>query len=319
MIYYIYFSSGGYYDIAYQDLIGKNNILFISNFLLRRNKVSTFFFRYFFFFNKVKPLARYFSFFLFPRIYKDELGEGIRCFLFDERTLFLYNSGYLEYLKSRYPSCKFICILHDKVYTITNVNLSDIKKFFDIIFSYDLNDSHSNGFIYRPTSYSITDCYYKNFEPKKDVIFIGQVKSRMGKILSIYSDLIKFGFDFEFYLINVKESERVELPNIIYCDWLSYSEVLKKTLEFRCILELMQEDSKNITFRTWEAISYDKYLLTDNNFILETPFYNEKYMFLISDGIEAFSSKYKGCKPVYTDKFFLTPLNLINDIKKLLK
>lgn len=312
---FIFFSSGGYYKSFYNDLLSLNNFLFIDDFMKRKNVISSIFYRYILFYNRKNPLARYLSLILFPYIYIDKFNEDRRCFMFDERTAFLINCGYLNFLKSTYPDSCFICILHDKMSTIRNVSAFELKLNFDIVYSYDYNDVIKHNFTYRTTSYSKIDKFYFEGEADNDVIFIGQAKDRLDKIFFVYHELIRCGLKCEFYLINVNKELKIWLPGVYYVDWMDYSTVLTKNGNTKCILELMQKDSQNITYRTWEAILYDKFLLTDNDFLFNSPFYSEGNMYNILDGIDSFATKIKGRKAKYSNKEQLSPFNLINEIE----
>jgi hypothetical protein len=64
---------------------------------------------------------------------------------------------------------------------------------------------------------------------------------------------------------------------------LSYKENLRNGMKSKCIIEMLQKKAASPTFRTWEAISSNKKLLTDNVSIRETEWYDERYISVFND------------------------------------
>ena len=68
-------------------------------------------------------------------------------------------------------------------------------------------------------------------------------------------------------------------PSFVLRDaWISYQEVLEKISESNCILEILQEKQKTQSIRYFEAVAYNKKLLTNNPNIFSLPFYDKRYM-----------------------------------------
>lgn len=59
---------------------------------------------------------------------------------------------------------------------------------------------------------------------------------------------------------------------------LSYEETLQEVQYANCILEIVQEGQYGISWRTVEAFTYNKKLLTNNEGIKNNPFYNSEYI-----------------------------------------
>ena len=57
-----------------------------------------------------------------------------------------------------------------------------------------------------------------------------------------------------------------------------YKEVLESTLKANCILEIVRPGQVGFTLRTFEAVVYNKKLLTNNENIKDFKFYNPQYM-----------------------------------------
>ena len=64
----------------------------------------------------------------------------------------------------------------------------------------------------------------------------------------------------------------------IHYGLLPYEENIAKILESNCILEIVREGFIGFTQRYYEAIVYNRKLLTNNAEIKELPYYDERYM-----------------------------------------
>jgi hypothetical protein len=82
----------------------------------------------------------------------------------------------------------------------------------------------------------------------------------------------------------VPRSHQIIYPGITYLPHtITYEENLNYCTESRCILELLQEDASSPTYRTWEAITLNKLLLTNNISIKSNKIYNKKFISVFHD------------------------------------
>ena len=81
---------------------------------------------------------------------------------------------------------------------------------------------------------------------------------------------------------NQAEKEKL-LSSGVYSDYISYEENIKNILYSKVILEVIQENQSGNTLRYQEAILYNRKLLTNNENIINMPFYNSKYMRVFTD------------------------------------
>ena len=61
-------------------------------------------------------------------------------------------------------------------------------------------------------------------------------------------------------------------------DFMKYDDVVGEIKASNCILEILQPNQKMQTIRYFEAIVYNKKLLTNNSNIYELPYYDSRYM-----------------------------------------
>lgn len=158
--------------------------------------------------------------------------------------------------------------------------LSNRLSYFEYVFSFDIEDCKKFGFIHHPMNYSIMDIPKSN-QIESDAFFVGKAVDREQIILDLFDILQKSNLNALFYIANSKRSKKN--TNIHYNHWLSYNEILKHISNTNCIVEIMNGSQKGFTLRTMEAICYNKKLLTNNQEIKHSPFYNEKYIQVFDD------------------------------------
>jgi len=118
--------------------------------------------------------------------------------------------------------------------------------------------------------------------PQSDVYFVGSAKDRLELIFDVFHQLKQEGITCDFYLSGVPSSKKIKDAGIHYIHKMSYIENLKHVVRTKCILEIVQGNAKSSTLRTWEAIMYDKKLLTNNLTIANDYYYDENYISLLT-------------------------------------
>lgn len=117
---------------------------------------------------------------------------------------------------------------------------------------------------------------------KKDLFFIGKDKGRV-KILSDLLDAInQEGLSYYFHIVVDKHTKSsTAYANFLHQKGLLYSEVLKHITESKCIVEIIQAEQSGMTIRTLEALFFKKKLITNNQKIIEEPFYQKENIYII--------------------------------------
>jgi hypothetical protein len=240
------------------------------------------------------------------------------CFIFNERMLFLDNYGFVDYLKRKYPNSKFVCFLQDLSTTIQNVNLNIIFSKFDLSISYDEREASKLGIIYHPTPYSHFPFERSNTGKPSDVLFVGRAKNRLNDIIGVYEKLTQNGLTCEFYIFGVDPKEQLYPDEIRYNVLLSYEQNIERVLNTKCILEMLQRGAVGFSLRTWEAIMYDKLLLTNNKLIEQAPFYKSEFIHCYGDvsdlNLEFMKNLKREVNYNYKDK--LSPFFLLDFLEK---
>lgn len=148
---------------------------------------------------------------------------------------------------------------------------------FDYIFTFDGKDAELNGFIFQYVPFSVIGGLYKDI--KYDIChFSVNSGNRLETLQRIYQDAVECNASMLCRITMVHTNEQRFKEGIIYNQAIPYSEVVEKTKASNCILEVMKDRQTGATARYYEAVCYNKKLLTNNKNVVNLPFYNPDYI-----------------------------------------
>lgn len=193
---------------------------------------------------------------------------------------------YEPYLKDlqRKSNVKLVLVAVDSFVDKELSALPYIKAFkFDLVYSFDESDCRKYNLRHTVSLYSKrTDISPE--EEKSDIFWIGRAKDRLESILDIAEKANEIGMKCDFYVLGVKPDRRKVVKGIFYIDRvIPYEIVLPKVLAARCLLDINQTGQKGMTMRVYEAIFYNKLLITNNWTIKTLKYYDDRYMKQISN------------------------------------
>ena len=287
MKYIIADASGDMAKILYNDLIGKEDYVVIDKAKLYKNKMLNMLARANISIDQnIKhkmPLKKFFYKCIFGHFDKSQN----LCFYFGTAW---YDPELVDYLKKKYPSAKFVLNFHDtvesKLKRFPYMNVQQIKDEFDLIYTYSEVDQIKYGFEYTPDMYSKLDASQIMNFPESDVVFVGAAKDRLSVICSIFKKLSDAGLNCWFYIVGAKEEEKQYTDKIIYSDkYLPFLELISRQYHAKCILEVTQPGSEDATLRFWDAVMYNKRIITNCSAVKKYSYYSEK-MVMVFDSIE---------------------------------
>lgn len=232
---------------------------------------------------------------------------------------------YLQYLRKKYASAKFVLIHRDLISLWHKRNplftRETVNKLFDIEMSFDKIEAAQYNIPFFSEIESKTDVTYSSNYPLSDLFFAGAAKNRLPILLQIYEEATKRGIKCDFYLTGVEKNQRINRKGIFYAEKnMSYREMLYRTVNSNCILEVNQSNAVGYTSRFLEAVMYNKKLITNNNSIKEDKFYRKEYIkcFEKVDDIDySFITKKMGVIDYnYNNEF--SPIHLVEQIEELL-
>ena len=188
--------------------------------------------------------------------------EDKMCFLITEHWMRMEGGiELLPYLRKKYPESRIVCFAQDLLATIKDhylrqpVDVDYLKKYADMVISYDKEDALRYGVSYHPTVFSPIHVEEGMTGHRYDLFFLGRDKGRLKHLVNICKAAKERGFKCHFVMLAVPYGERVECDGIVYSDAsIPYMDNLRYCAESRCIVEMLQHHASSPTFRTWESI-----------------------------------------------------------------
>lgn len=181
-----------------------------------------------------------------------------------------------QYLRKKYPGCKIVCRFEDIIEKMAYENIEDYRDAFDYLQSFDESDAKKHNVDYFPSWYDSIEVIDSDTIRCSDVFFVGRAKERFDILIQIYDYLESRGIECLFFLVDVPEEKRVHRKNIIYSGYIPYYNVLQMVKKTKCLLEIPQEFGTSETLRVYEAITYNKKLITNNMHIKNKDYYSEQ-------------------------------------------
>ncbi|EKT3956849.1 hypothetical protein [Flavobacterium psychrophilum] len=225
----------------------------------------------------------------------------IRADLFDKKTIQTittkskYNYAYQWDGLSRFPEVKNLISLFKKFYIFDEDDLKEKNTF--------------------PTTNFYFDCYNALFDgitPEYDAYFIGAYDKRIEKLLEICEYLHAHNKKLNIILFGKPKSELKKYSYIKFIKKpLSYTENLKMLANSKIIIDLSHQNlHKGLSFRAFEALGYNKKMITTNSIIQDYDFYNATNICVFGNNnkpIEDFiSSEYQPIDPMIKQKYSFT-------------
>lgn len=154
---------------------------------------------------------------------------------------------------------------------------------FDFILTFDYNDSIKYNFKYLGLTYYSKPKDIKQSDKKSDIYFVGRLKgNRTDTLLNAFENFeknnVRCNFNIQLKNNEIYEEQKHFGKINYYKKFIPYEEVVAETVSSNCIFEVLQENQFGQSLRYFEAVCFNKKLLTNNPNIKELPFYNEKYM-----------------------------------------
>lgn len=315
---YVICGDDGYYKVGYHDIIGLPNVCYHESYLGNFNSNLSRGIVRFNFSRKVnKYIKTPFSKYVYPRLYPHNFDEAKPlCYIFFGHLVNILSTSYLDYLKWHNPNVKLVLFFQDLVKRYPKVDISKCKQLFDLVLSYDKGDCEKYGLLYHPTPMSYVDIQDDLCLEEVDVYFCGRAKGRYDLICKVFKKCMELGLKCDYHILSLPNDEE-RLPEIKYeTSLLSYEENLKRMYKSKIILEIMAPGASGFTPRLWEAIVYDKFLLTNNNNVFTSTFYKKERIMHIDEFLEIdhktlIEKLRKGAIWSLEDKQNLSPVNLL--------
>lgn len=215
----------------------------------------------------------------FRRMYQQDFNNDLPlCFVYMGGNSIRFDGGFTDYVRKQSPKNRQVILHNDLIARKCHSVYGHLRKKVDIATTYDRAEAEKYGIDYFcETTYSKLYSVSEKDEIKQDVYFLGAAKDRLDQLLAIHEHLQKNGVSCLFMISGVPEDKQVKREGLQYITGISYMENLKHVVESRCILEVIQGGSVDITTRVLEAVAYGKKLLTNCDECNES-FFNQGQM-----------------------------------------
>lgn len=312
-------SGSDYNQIMWSDIQKLENCKFLLNPSAINNKFLYYFYHLHFSFNIKRklnlPFKRFWRKYYSLEQIKIDPNEEY-CIVFNDVALGRYDENYLNKF-TKLNNVHLVLMLVNTMERMKPIIGSHLK-YFDSIYTFDQNDSKKFQFIYYPTMYSKIN-YELSDNKKSDAFFVGVAKKRLPLLKSIFRKLNESGVNCRFYISKVRKSQTAN-DGIIYNNWLSYEDVLQYVIGSNCIIEVLDQNQVGGTLRMFEAICYNKKILTNNQLIKESKYYNPNFM-QIFESVDDINPNFitSDIKVDYKYDNTFSPINFIKELESKFK
>ena len=242
------------------------------------------------------------------------------CVIFTTETIIRVDLKFFKKIKNQYPSCKLVLLVMDSMHAHSmhmKYARSKIIGFnWDLVLSFDKDDCKEYGFSYLGgTFYSKKSNLETSFDVG-DLYYIGYNRGgRSNLLFEIYDVMHENNVVCDFEIVGYKGNKKEGIH--FYYDIIPYANVLSNVLGTNCILEILQDGQTAQTVRYYEAVCYNKKLLSNNPNLTKLPFYNSQYMkyFKTAKDIDVkWVKKKENVDYHYNNEF--SPIQIIDTLEK---
>lgn len=226
----------------------------------------------------------------------EELAERydrVYVFLVNGNLIFHHPPADVFYkLKKKHDNVFFILYYFDCIGSRSSRHADVLrsKGVFDLVYTFDKEDADRYSLVLWNTPYSTLyqtkDAFIQ--KPVYDLYYCGNLKDKGERLIKVLESCKhENSFQVNIRMELVKDKENTSFPVDRYPgevvlrekrDVFTYKEVLQRTMKTNCILDLTMAGQSALTLRAYEAIVYNKKLLTDNPNITAFKYYNPDYM-----------------------------------------
>ena len=255
----------------------------------------------------------------FFSIQPNELCSGKNYIIF--QTGVKYSPTYIKKLKENYNT-KIILYMPD---TIENIGIANdkcsfekYKKYYQIdrCFSFDPDDCKKYDMeFFDFYSFIKTDGLSAE---STDLLYIGNYRNyERIEILKDVINAIKGKLNYKIRLNSVPKNKMKECVGMEVNKPMEYRNIVAYSKKTKCILEIINNGQKGNTLRFKEAVCYNKKLLTNNEAVIHSKYYDPKFIQVFRDVNEIDWEWIK--KDVIVDYGYdgeFSPRNLLEAIKR---
>lgn len=229
-----------------------------------------------------------------------------------------FSAHYIERLKRERNAC-IVLYMPDNVRTM---NMAQTREEFerfrehyhiDQVYSFDKKDCEEFGMEFFDFYSMLPDKVTSSKDDKLKVLYVGGCRSfqRLNVLHELF-DKLKDKAECTFYLNGVAP-ELATRRGIVYNHPLTYAQVVDMVRQNDVIVEIMNGTQAGNTLRLKEAVCYNKLLLTNNKTVVDSPYYDKRYM-QVFDSVDDIDLSTFQTPVDYQYQGEFSPLNLMKRI-----
>ena len=162
---------------------------------------------------------------------------------------------------------------------------------FQRFFVFDLEDYHRYRYQY-PNLLPCTNFYFDMPEEsvsvnENEVLYVGvYIKDRIQSLIRVVNALSQYDLTLNINLFYGRKTPPFFNPHItFFSKGLNYAQYLTLTKKAAVLLDIKTVDHNGLSFRIFEAIKYQKKLITDNNSIKLYDFYHPNNFYVVENDL----------------------------------
>lgn len=228
--------------------------------------------------NKIVSMP--FKKFIYKRIFSNLITNDEKCSIIIVSNWF--SKDLMRYLNKHYPRANKNLVFRDTIEAysknykdlISDIYNSQINN----VFCFSKKDALKYNFNYYPAYISkVEESLLLKYE-HKDAVFLGHAKDRIDMIVDVNRRLNHLGISNRFIVTNAPNKTYAHQTFKYSKKYLSYLEYISIQNSASCIVEILKKNTDGNTYRCWEAVLYNKKLITNWSGILDFEFYDSRYM-----------------------------------------
>lgn len=212
------------------------------------------------------------------------------------------------HLKIKEHTHKYIAYLYDSMARYPVFHLLD--GVFDEIYSFDPDDVKTYNFK-KTSNYNYLKKQDFNWieQPNYQLFYLASYDNRIGFLTQIAQKLKESNSTFRFIIVSKKVTD---LPQIeIRKERINQEDLAEFYNQTNVILDLVRDQQTGLSFRIFEAMAYQKKIITSNASIKEYDFYNPNNILIISEenlqiDSDFFSKPYQPIPDAIYEKYTLS-------------
>ncbi len=258
----------------------KNKLLKTINKLQFNSKISVLY--------HVIPNSYWARFHVLNEIKLDDKENNIVVLTIGIKTNKEINTGVFDDYKK--AGVKLVLMMFDSIESMPKQDQETVIKlfdYFDLVMTFDKDDAdrfHLQHFSlpYDKELWNVDD----NGFVINDLMFVGNDKGRRQLIEKIAQKTDEHRVSTDFTLVNTKSvinriDDKSKIKRLNHT--MEYTSIVEKILKSNCILEVLCKGQKTASLRYYEAVVYNKKLLTNNKNAVNLPYYDPRFIQIFDD------------------------------------